>query len=242
MQALVVYAVSIIWRVSYHFYDEGLSSVKITQYGIVYCALIYLFWVLFRIGYGRLLHYNSDTIGRLKALVLYFTRIICVNMVTTSLYIVALGNTWFWDYFNLWTVIQVWIGFGLSLIKPDVLEYVRCLFACIVRPCSRIWSAFGANRDSTKPTEMGTSHGKESPRARDPERGDANSHDDPDDEDENNDDTIEVGGTRADPENGDPSSHDDSDDGDENNDDTNEVGDIGAHIHKENEGGNGGDP
>jgi hypothetical protein len=73
-QVLAMYAVSI---------TSGLLALYLDQYVTFFtllgCAFVYFLWVLLRICYGRLLCYNSDTLRRLKVLVIYFSRIICLK-------------------------------------------------------------------------------------------------------------------------------------------------------------------
>lgn len=94
-------------------------------------------------------------------------------------------------------MIQVCIGFGLSLTKPDVLGYVRRLFGCFVRPCSKIGSALRKNMDLA-PTELEPSAGPDEieTSSRDPEHGDPGSPADYNKCDDEDDDANEDGNTR----------------------------------------------
>jgi hypothetical protein len=173
-QALSVYAVSIILGLL-EFYIRTHLLLRVF-FG---CAFVYLLWVLFRVCYGRLLCYNSDTLDRLKVLVIYFSRIICLNMVTAIVYVSVLYSHLPATNMYAWMETQIMIGFGLSLTKPDVLGYVRRLFACSVRPCSKLGSALGMNRNlaPTKLEPSADTNEDENP-GRDPEIGDPDDSED----------------------------------------------------------------
>jgi hypothetical protein len=150
MQVLVIYVFSILSMLS------RLINVSffIPHFTIMGCTFLYFLWVLFRIFRGRLLCYNGETVGRLNVLVIYFIRIVTLNMINAIIFVFTVLPPKFPDkYFNTWVVFQIWISFGLSLTKPDVLEYVRRLFSYIVRPCAGIRTALGKNTDPA-PTEL----------------------------------------------------------------------------------------
>lgn len=183
-QAMVVYAASCVSGLL-----EFCLNHKITSYVLWDSAFVYIFWVLFRICYGRLLCYDSDTLGRLRVLVVYFSRIMCINIVTALFFIVYFavherngsigGYPW---YFTAWLIIQIWIGFGLSLTKPDVLDCVRRLLSA--RPFSRNGSAVETKRDLGASTTLETSADlvvENESRSHEPEQDDARSNNDGDD-------------------------------------------------------------
>lgn len=101
---------------------------------------LFIIWVCFQIWQKELLSPNAKTGKRLQILVRYYFRIIVVyfifwlpaSILCTCHFFQGNYDSGLLYYLGILCYgIQVWVSFGFSLTKPDVLEDVLSLFACL---------------------------------------------------------------------------------------------------------------
>lgn len=144
LQAFAIYAFFSVWAFiySFDFVFDALSSKRWVLLLLLSLGttsrcipLVYITWGSFRIHREQLLSYNAEAERSLKILVNYFGRIVSLNVCSALLSVLSLGtiiSSWasFFYLYNMLYAIQIWLGFGLILTKPDVKSSICRIWTC----------------------------------------------------------------------------------------------------------------